>query len=309
MLKITDIEGIEVGHSTHPTEATGCTMILCREGAVAGVDIRGSAPGTRETELLRPTNLIRKIHGIMLSGGSAFGLRTADGAMKWCAENDIGYDARGIIVPIIPAAILFDLTESRNTDFPSVEMGYEACQAAGKDFAEGLVGAGRGATVGKILGRQYCMNGGLASAAMKLPGGVIVGALAVVNALGDVVNPKNGEIVAGARKADGSGFVDSVHTVINGGFPTNTAESNTTLAVVATNARFSKEEINKIAAMAQNGIARATRPAHTMHDGDVVFALSLGSKHADVSIVGEIAAMMVAEAIVRAVTLGNQQSQ
>ena len=305
-MKITDIPGIEVGHSTHDTEATGCTMILCREGAIAGVDVRGSAPGTRETELLRPTFMVRKIHGIMLSGGSAFGLRTADGAMQWCAENAIGYDARGIIVPIIPAAIIFDLTNERNTDFPSVQMGYDACANAGKNFAEGQTGVGRGAMVGKIMGREFAMNGGVASAATELPGGIRVGAIAVANALGDVIDPANGQIVAGVRNPDGSGFANTLHTVIRGGFPTEADGTNTTLAVVATNAKFTKEEINKIAQMAQNGIARSTRPAHTMHDGDVVFALSTGELAADVSIVGEVAAQMVAAAIVRAVQLGNK---
>lgn len=307
MLKITDISGVEVGHATHPEEKTGCTVILCREGAVAGVDVRGSAPGTRETDLLRPTYMIRKIQAVMLTGGSAFGLRTADGAMQYLAEKGIGYDARGIVVPIIPAAVIFDLRPGRNTAFPSVEMGYEACRNAGKDFEEGLVGAGTGAGVGKILGLENSMKGGIASAAMELPGGVRVGAIAVVNALGDVVDPASGQIVAGARDPQSGKFADTLQCFIDGRFakPIPPAGTNTTLAVVATDAQLTKEEINKVAQMAQNGVARATRPAHTMHDGDVVFALSTGNKPSDVSLVGEVAAQVVARAILRAVRISN----
>lgn len=314
MLKITDISGIEVGHATHPTEMTGCTVVLCRNGAVAGVDVRGSAPGTRETELLRPLYMIRQVHAIMLTGGSAFGLRTADGAMRYLFEQGIGYNARGMVVPIVPAAVIFDLMAGRDPAFPSSEMGYEACQNAGKTLPEGRIGAGRGASVGKILGRENAMAGGIGSAAIELPAlpgalgdGVRVGALVVVNALGDVIDPANGKIVAGAREPGSRVFADSLRCFMEGRFGSPVAQpgTNTTLAVVATDAGFNKEEINKIAQMAQNGIARATRPAHTMHDGDVVFALSTGDKPADVSLVGEIAAQMVSRAIVRAVELAN----
>jgi L-aminopeptidase/D-esterase-like protein len=307
VLKITEINGVEIGHATHATEKTGCTVVLCRQGAVAGVDARGSAPGTRETDLLRPTYMIRQIHAVMLTGGSAFGLRTADGAMQYLAENGIGYDARGIVVPIIPAAVIFDLRPGRSTVFPSVEMGYEACRNAGKTFEEGLVGAGRGAAVGKILGLENAMNGGFAGAATELPNGVRVGAVAVVNALGDVIDPSTGQIIAGARDPQTGEFADTLQCFIRGriGNPAPQQGTNTTLAVVATDAQFTKEEINKIAQMAQNGIARATRPAHTMHDGDVVFALSTGSKSSDVSLVGEVAAQMVSQAILRAVEISN----
>lgn len=313
MLKITDVSGIEVGHSTHPTEMTGCTVVLCRNGAVAGVDVRGSAPGTRETDLLRPLYMIRQIHAVMLTGGSAFGLRTADGAMRYLFEQGIGYNARGIVVPIIPAAVIFDLAPGRDPAFPTSEMGYEACRNAGKALPEGRIGAGRGASVGKILGRENAMKGGIGSAAMALPAapgvspeGVRVGALVVVNALGDVIDPSSGKIVAGAREPGSEAFADSLRCFMEGriGSPLQPG-TNTTLAVVATDAGFNKEEINKVAQMAQNGIARATRPSHTMHDGDVVFALSTGDKPADLSLVGEIAAQMVSRAIVRAVELAN----
>ena len=303
MLKITDISGIEIGHSTHTEEKTGCTAVLCRQGAVAGIDVRGSAPGTRETELLKPTMLIREIHAIMLSGGSAFGLRTADGAMRYLSEHKIGFNAAGVVVPIVPAAIIFDLTENHNPAYPSVEMGYEACKNAGKEFAEGLVGAGTGATVGKILGAEQSMPGGIASAAMELPNGVRVGALVVVNAVGDIINPENGEIIAGARQPDGSGFADTYQVLLNSlsGNENMTPVANTTIAVVATDAQFSKEEMTKVAQMAQNGIARTTRPAHTMFDGDIVFALSTGKKTSDASLIGEVAAQTVSKAILQAV--------
>lgn len=304
-MKITDVQNIQVGHSTHAKESTGCTVILCKEGAVGGIDIRGSAPGTRETELLRPGFMIRKIHGIVLTGGSAYGLRTADGVMKYLFEKGIGYDARGIKVPIVPAAVIFDLRDGRNPDFPTREMGYEACQNAASDFEEGLVGAGKGATVGKILGIDNSMKGGVASAAIEIQEGVKVGALAVVNALGDVVDPTNGQIISGARNPDGSGFVDTVKYLMKNPFPKKVPASNTTLAVVATNASFTKEEINKIAQMAQNGISRTIRPVHTMHDGDIVFALSTGNQKADVNIVGEVAAQLVSQAIIRAVKISN----
>jgi L-aminopeptidase/D-esterase-like protein len=306
MSKITSIPNVKIGHATHDKENTGCTVILCGDGAVAGVDIRGSAPGTRETELLRPGFMIRQIHGIVLTGGSAFGLRAADGVMQYLSEQAIGYDARGIRVPIVPAAVLFDLREGRSPDYPTREMGYEACQNAAIDFEEGLVGAGRGATVGKILGIENCMKGGIGSSAIEIQGGVKVGALAVVNALGDVIDPANGKIVAGARNPNGKGFVDTVKYLMENPFPNKSPVSNTTLAVVATDAAFTKEEINKIAQMAQNGISRTIRPVHTMHDGDIVFALSTGKLKADVSVVGEVAAQVVSQAILRAVRISNK---
>ncbi len=304
-MKISDIDGILVGHSTHPTEATGCTVVLCPNGATAGVDVRGSAPGTRETDLLRPTFMVREIHGLVLTGGSAFGLRTADGAMRYLYEKGIGYAAGTAIVPIVPAAVIFDLTRERSVDIPTVDMGYHAAQHAQTDFEEGRVGAGRGATVGKILGMEYAMYGGLASDGIELYNGVRVAALVVVNALGDVINPKTGAIIAGALNPSGKGFLDTVAYMKRGEFSAPIRGTNTTLAIVATNAQLDKEMITKVAQMAQNGIARAIRPAHTMYDGDIVFALSVGNRKADVNVVGEAAAEVVSQAIVRAVELGN----
>ena len=226
--------------------------------------------------------------------------------MQYLSEQGIGYDARGICVPIVPAAVIFDLRGKRNPNFPTREMGYEACRNAAIDFEEGLVGAGKGATIGKILGTEHCMKGGVGSCATQIRGGAKVGAIAVVNALGDVVDPANGRIAAGARKPNGRGFVDTVNYLMENPFPRKTHVSNTTLAVVATNANFTKEEINKIAQMAQNGISRTVRPVHTMHDGDIVFSLSSGKLKADVNVVGEIAAQMVSQAILRAVRISNE---
>lgn len=305
MIKLTDINGIRVGHAHDLEEETGCSAILFDKGAVAGVDIRGSAPGTRETAMLSPTFMIRRIHAIMLTGGSAFGLRTADGAMRYLSEKGIGFQAPGAVIPIVPAAVIYDMYTNPNPDLPDANMGYLACINAAKDFEEGKVGAGTGAKVGKILGLDYSMSGGLATAGRKLPNGVTVAALAVVNALGDVIDPSTGQIVAGAYDPNSGQFFDSYQHICNHGFPGGEPMGNTTLAVVATDAAFSKEEINKIAMMAQNGIGRSTKPAHTMHDGDVVFSVSCGEKEADINVVGAVAAEMVAKAVVRAVRLTN----
>ena len=305
MIKLTDIAGIRVGHAHDLDEGTGCSAILFDDGATAGIDIRGSAPGTREAAMLSPTFMIRQIHAILLTGGSAFGLRTADGAMRFLSEKGIGFEAPGAIIPIIPAAVIYDMYPGRNPALPDVNMGYQACANAAAEFAEGNVGAGTGAKVGKILGLANSMQGGLATAGRKLPGGVTVAALAVVNALGDVIDPTTGQIIAGARDPNSKQFVDSYRYICEHGFPGSSAAGNTTLAVVATDAAFTKEEITKVAMMAQNGIGRSTRPAHTMHDGDMVFSVSCGDKKADINIVGAVAAEMVAEAIVRAVRLTN----
>lgn len=305
MATITSIPGIKVGHATHPTEATGVTVVLCEDGATGGIDIRGSAPGTRETELLRPGFLIQHVHAIVLTGGSAYGLRAVDGTVRYLSEKGIGYRTGDRIVPIVPAAVIFDLHGNRNTDFPDAQMGYDAARNARSEFEEGLVGAGKGATVGKALGLAYAMAGGVGSFAAQLPADVWVGALAVVNALGDVIDPETGKIVAGARSPRGSGFADTFRQILEGKYSPPIRSTNTTLAVVATNVSFTKEQINKVAQMAQAGITRSTRPAHTMHDGDIVFALSLGKKSADVNVIGEVAAYAVSKAIVRAVRLGN----
>ena len=310
---ITDIPGIEVGQAQDEEALTGCTVILCRKGAVGGVDVRGSAPGTRETDLLNPINLVDKVHAVVLAGGSAFGLDAASGVMKYLAEQKIGYGMGAQRVPIVPAAILFDLGLGKSNRHPDLEMGYAAASAANAGpVTEGNAGAGTGATVGKIFGAGGAMKSGLGTASIEISGGVIVGAIVAVNAFGDVLDPPTGQIIAGARptklgpvKLGGAGpFADTMevmksftgHTIL--GIATS---SNTVIGVVATNARFDKAQATKVAQMAQDGLARTIRPAHTMLDGDTVFALATGSKKADVSTVGAYAAEVLAQAIVRAV--------
>jgi len=302
MNSICDVPGICVGHAQNERAKTGCTVILCEEGAVGGVDLRGSAPGTRETELLRPGFLVQKIHAVVFAGGSAFGLDAAGGVQKFLEERGKGYDARGIRVPIVPTAVIFDLATGDPSVKPDKEMGYQAClNARDNEDRLGSIGVGAGATVGKILGMDFAMQAGVGMASEELKDGIVVGALVVVNALGDVVDPSKAQIVAGAKNPKGEGFLNTVEFMKKQSFESPLPTENTTLSVVATNARFTKEEINKVAQMAQNGIGRTIRPAHTMYDGDLVFALSYGKKISDVNLVGEVAAEIVAKAILRAV--------
>jgi L-aminopeptidase/D-esterase-like protein len=310
---ITDVPGIEVGQAQDEQALTGCTVVLCRKGAVGGVDVRGSAPGTRETDLLNPVNLVDKVHAVVLAGGSAFGLDAASGVMKYLAERKIGFGRGANRVPIVPAAILYDLGLTKPSRHPDAEMGYAAAAAAGVGaVVEGNVGAGTGATVGKIFGLGGAMKSGLGTASLEIGAGVIVGAIVAVNAFGDVLDPDTGQIIAGARptkigplKFGGSGrFANTLEVM--GSFTGRTilgvaTKGNTVIAVVATNARFDKAQVTKVAQMAQDGLARTVRPAHTMLDGDTVFALSTGRIPADVSVVGAYAAEVLAKAIARAV--------
>lgn len=310
---ITDVPGIEVGQAQDEDALTGCTVILCRKGAVGGVDVRGSAPGTRETDLLNPINLVNKVHAIVLAGGSAFGLDAASGVMKYLAENNIGYGVGSVRVPIVPAAILFDLGIGNPSRHPDPEMGYAAVSSATSGpVAEGNAGAGTGATIGKIFGNAGAMKSGLGTASIKLAGGVWVGAIVAVNAFGDVLDHLTGQIIAGARPAKfgplvvgGAGkFADTqkvMQTLTGRTILSLATNGNTVIGVVATNARFIKAQAAKIAQMAQDGLARSIRPAHTMLDGDTIFALATGQKKADVSIVGTYAAEAMSLAIVRAV--------
>jgi L-aminopeptidase/D-esterase-like protein len=310
---ITDIAGIRVGHATNTEAMTGCTVVLCPpEGAVGGVDQRGGAPGTRETDLLRPMHLVQRVHAILLSGGSAFGLDAAGGVVRWLEEQGIGFDVRVAKVPIVPAAILFDLDVGRADVRPDAAMGYAACLAAGDGpVAEGRVGAGAGCTVGKILGPGHASRSGLGTASIDLGGGLAVGAIVAANAFGDVVDPYTGQIVAGTRALRGEGFADTLATMksmVGKTILRFADRGQTVIGVVATNGRLTKEEANKVAQMAQDGLARAVRPAHTMHDGDTLFALATGQRKADVNLVGAYAAEAVAEAILRAVRAANQQT-
>lgn len=303
---ITDVPGIRVGHITDLEARTGCTVVLCPpDGAVGGVDQRGGAPGTRETDLLRPMHMVERAHAILLAGGSAYGLDAASGVMRWLEEHKIGFDVRVAKVPIVPAAVLFDLDVGRADVRPDAAMGYAACQAASDGpVAEGSVGAGTGCTVGKVLGGGKASPSGVGTASVDLGGGLVVGAIVAVNAFGDVVDPHTGQILAGVRALRGEGFADTLATLKSMVGKTAlkfAGTSHTVIGVVATNARLNKEEANKMAQMAHNGLARAVRPAHTMFDGDTLFALATGAKRADLNLVGAYAAEVVAEAIVRAV--------
>ncbi len=299
---ITDIPGIKVGHYTDLEAATGCTVVLCEEGAVGGVEVRGAAPETRNTDLLRPMHLVERVHAVLLAGGSAFGLDAAAGVMRFLEERGRGFDAWGLAtIPIVSGAILFDLAIGDPHVRPDAQAGYQACLAASDGpVAEGNVGAGTGATVGNLLGPRYAMKGGLGTASQKIGGGIIVGAVVAVSPLGDIVDPETGKILAGARKPDGDGFLDSARAIKGSLAQTILALTNTTIGVVATNARLSKEEVNKLAQLACTGYAYAIRPT-SMHDGDTLFALSLGDQKGDLSAIGAASAEVVAQAIVRAV--------
>lgn len=310
---ITDVPGIEVGQAHDPEALTGVTVILCRKGAVGGVDVRGGAPGTRETDLLAPLNLVQKVHAVVLAGGSAFGLEAAAGVMKYLEEQRIGFETGAAVVPIVPAAILFDLNIGRADVRPTAEMGYRAASAARPGpVEEGNVGAGSGASVGKLFGNRSAMKSGLGTASVEIGAGVVVGAIAAVNAFGDVIHPQTGEIVAGARalelgplKIGQRGyFADTLATLktLPGRAVLQFAtKTNTVIGVVATNARLTKAGANKMAQMAHDGLARVIRPAHTMLDGDTIFALSTGAKQADVTTLGAFAAEVFAQACLRAV--------
>ena len=302
-----DVPGVLVGHATDPDGQTGCTAVLfdASAGAVVGVDVRGSSPGTRETDLLNPVGRHEETHALLLTGGSAFGLGAANGVVSFLEEKGIGYDVRVARVPIVPTAVIFDLATGDPTARPGAAMGYEAAAAARSgDFKQGSVGVGTGATVGKVLGREWAMRGGVGSASITLPDGVVVGALAAVNAFGDVRDPSTGAILAGPRLKDGT-LGDSVEHLMEAE-PFMKWGENTTLAIVATNARLTKPAVTKVAQMAHDGLARAVYPVHTSIDGDVVFAASIDglpgeSIGSSPDIVGAWGAHVVAEAIVRAI--------
>ena len=300
---ITDVPGIKVGHYTDKEAATGSTVILCEEGAVAGVDVRGSAPGTRETDPLRPMSLVGQAHAILLGGGSAFGLDAAGGVMRYLEERGYGFDVGVAKVPIVPAAILFDLRLGSSKVRPGPEEGYQACLAASSgQVAEGSVGAGTGATVGKILGPERMTKSGLGTASRRL-GNITIGAIVAVNAFGDVIDPESGEVIAGPRNIEQGGFFRTIDIMKRIKESKSPIPTNTTIGVVATDASLNKEQVNKVAQMAHDGLARAIRPAHTMVDGDAIFVLSTGKggEGEDVTIIGSIAAEVLATAIVRAV--------
>ena len=312
-----DVPGVLVGHATDQIGLTGCTAVLfdASAGAVVGVDVRGSSPGTRETDLLSPIGRVGETHAILLTGGSAFGLGAAGGVVSYLEEKGVGYDVGVARIPIVPAAVIFDLAAGDSAARPGEPMGYEAAAAAGSGkFAQGSVGAGTGATVGKVLGLERAMKGGLGSASAGLPEGLVVAAIAVVNAFGDVRDPSTGRIVAGPRLSDGT-LADSVEHLAEAARFMRWG-NNTTLGIVATNARLTRPQATKVAQMAQDGLARTISPVHTSIDGDTVFAASIGGPPneetrgsngdpigvvAAPDVVGAFGARVMAEAVLRAV--------
>jgi L-aminopeptidase/D-esterase-like protein len=302
MKGLTDIPGLRVGHASDFEALTGCTVILCESGAVGGVDVRGSATGTEELGALDPGHVTSHIHAVVLSGGSAFGLETASGVRRYLERRGIGFQTGAAIVPIVAGAILYDLSIGKANVRPTREMGEAAANAATIDaVAEGCVGAGTGATVGKVLGMKQAMKGGIGTATVELPGEVLVSALVAVNAYGDVRDPSTGKIVAGARTSPEARDFANADEQVKRGARAGFGRTNTTLAVVATNARLSKVGAKKLAEFGSLGMARSISPVNTMFDGDVVFALSCGKTEADINALGVAAAEAVSQAILRAV--------
>ena len=307
---LTDVRGLRVGQFTDPRRPTGCSVVIAPEGAVGGVDVRGAAPGTRETDLLGPANLVGVVHAVLLSGGSAWGLDAASGVMRWLEEHGIGLRvgaAPGQTVPIVPAAVLFDLHVGDARIRPGADAGYAACAAASRDApTQGNVGAGAGATVGKLFGMGHAMKGGIGSAAVTL-NGVTVGALIAVNALGDVVDPATGAPLAGARTADGRALRGSVAAVLAGEAPLSLlAGTNTTIGVIGTDAPLTKAQCQRLAGAGHDGLARAIRPVHTLSDGDTLFALATG--HAPV-IDFNVLCAMAGDAVQRACVAAVRSAQ
>ena len=301
---ITRVAGSEVGPFTDTRRPTGCTVVMAREGAVAGVDVRGAAPGTRETDLLHPSNLVDKVHAIMLAGGSAWGLEAATGAVRWLEERGVGLDVAVGRLPIVPAAVLFDLLVGDMRIRPDAAAGYAACAAASSaDPAEGNVGAGAGAVVGKVFGIQHAMKGGVGTASVTVDG-VTVGALIACNALGDVIDPDTAQVMAGARTDDGRALRDTRRALLCGQPPQPLlAGTNTTIGVVATDAILTKAQAHRLAIAAHDGLARSINPVHTMSDGDTLFSLGTGraGKSLGMMVLATMAAEATARATVRAV--------
>ena len=301
---ITDVAGIEVGHFTDTRRPTGCTVVIAREGAVAGVDVRGGAPGTRETDLLGPANLVDRVHAVLLAGGSAWGLAAATGAVQWLEEQGVGLPVATARLPIVPAAVLFDILVGDASIRPDEAAGYRACELAStKPPAEGNVGAGAGAAVGKIFGIARAMKGGIGTASVTVDG-ITVGALIACNALGDVVDPETGRPIAGARTRNGKSLMDSRRAILRGEAPKPILPgSNTTIGVIATDAVITKAQASRLATVGHDGLARAINPVHTMSDVDTLFALGTGraGRSPGMMVLGTMAAEALALAVVRAV--------
>ena len=302
---ITDVGGLRVGHFTDSRRPTGCTVVLFDRAAVTGVDVHGSAPGTRETDLLKPINTVDEVNAILLTGGSAYGLDAATGVMRYLEAHGQGFRMGAIVVPIVPAAVLFDLNIGDPKIRPDAHAGYTACEnATAETVQEGNVGAGAGATVGKMFGLRYAMKSGLGTASWRVgDSDLVIGAMVAVNAVGDVYDRNNGKILAGARTQDGQGFVNTISQLMAGVTVHARPGENTTLGIVATNARLNKTQATKVAQMAHDGLARTINPVHSMMDGDTVFAVATGTSTAaaDLTTIGAVAAEVMAHAINRAV--------
>jgi L-aminopeptidase/D-esterase-like protein len=302
---ITDVPGFQVGHAQDFKGATGCTVVLCPPGTVGGLDVRGSAAGTRQTDSLHPFHFVDEVHAVLLSGGSAFGLDASGGVMRFLEERGIGYQTSAGRVPIVPTAIIYDLGIGERKVRPNQEMGYQACLNRHSGWVEeGRAGAGAGASVGKLLGIRWATKGGLGTTSILLPNGVIVASLLVVNAFGDVVDPGERKIIAGARDPrNGTSFINSAARIKEGfSLPRpETGFQNTTLGIVATNVKLSKRQTIKVAQMAQSGLARTISPIHSTVDGDLIFALSAGDLRYDVNAVGLLAEEAVSTAVIRAI--------
>jgi L-aminopeptidase/D-esterase-like protein len=299
---IADIPGIRVGHASDFTGCTGCTVILLGSGAVCGIDIRGSAAGTRQVDALSVSHIVEEVHAIFLCGGSSFGLDAAGGVSRYLEEKDIGFNVGAARIPIVPTAVIFDILFGDPKARPTSEMGYQACLMASETVEEGSVGVGTGATVGKLFEVTRAMKGGVGTSSLVMPDGLIVGAFVVVNAFGDVIDNVTGKTIVGSRKApDSLEFANTVDSIWAGEVKKQFGLVNTTLGVVATNARFQKREITKIAQMSQAGLIKTINPVHTTFDGDLVFAVSKGEMEADVNKVGVLSEFVLAEAIKRAV--------
>jgi L-aminopeptidase/D-esterase-like protein len=303
---ITDVRGIRIGHASDVKAMTGCTVVLCEEGAVGGVEIRGSASGTRQLDSLYPVHVVPKIHGVFLTGGSSFGLDAVGGAMRYLEENGKGFDVGVTRVPIIPAAVIFDLSIGDYRVRPDAAMGYQAClHASAEVVEEGSVGVGTGATVGKLFGQARACKGGLGTASIEGKAGVVVGALVAVNAFGDVVDEQTGEILAGLRDEQGKCLVSTTELLRQGVWQERFGQppyrGNTTIGVIATNVALTREDAIKIAQMTHNGLARVISPINTTFDGDIVFALSRGQHAGDVNHVGALAEAAIIEAVKRAI--------
>lgn len=299
---ILDVKGLKVGQAQDNEALTGCTVVICEEGATCGVDVRGSAPGTRETDLLDPINMVQKVHAVVLSGGSAFGLESTCGVSKYLEEKNIGFDSGVCKVPIVTGAVLFDLVVGDYKVRPDKEMGYKAClQASETELKQGNYGAGCGATVGKIKGPEYLMKGGIGSHSIKLDNGIVVAALIAVNAFGDIY--EDGKVIAGVLNDDKTQLLNTYEIMkkgfIKGGFSIN----NTTIGIVATNANLTKAQCKKISQMAHDGYAKSIFPIHTPHDGDTIFTMATGEIDVDndVTLLGSLATEVVQESIIKAI--------